>query len=180
MVFQSKKKRGKIITERKNLKSEATCCRSALLLSFCENRLCLSQLIKKFNATEQGAPFRHFCVSKVITTAHAHESGVIFPFFQELSRKKIKALRPKMTKIASIGFYKTKNRRSDKNILSCFSPHLCGLSKGSLLKTKPKGLFLHRIPALSNGSFLTTFPLQYSLFSVLTSCACYKVTPKVP
>ena len=49
-------------------------------------------------------PFSTFCVSKVITTAHAHKSGVIFHFFQELSNKqKIKALRPKMTKIASRG-----------------------------------------------------------------------------
>ena len=40
----------------------------------------------------------------MITTAHAHKSGVIFHFFQELSnKKKIKALRPKMTKIASRG-----------------------------------------------------------------------------
>ena len=53
---------------------------------------------------ERGALFRHFCVSKVITTAHAHKSGVIFHFFQELSnKKKIKDLRPKMTKIASRG-----------------------------------------------------------------------------
>ena len=53
---------------------------------------------------ERGALFRHFCVSKVITTAHAHQSGVIIHFFQELSnKKKIKALRPKMTKIASRG-----------------------------------------------------------------------------
>ena len=38
----------------------------------------------------------------MITNAHAHKSGVIFHFFQELS-KKIKELRPKMTKIASMG-----------------------------------------------------------------------------
>ena len=85
-------------------KSEATFCRSALLLSFCENRLCLSQLLKKLNSTERGALFRHFCVSKVITTAHAHKSGVIFHFFpRAFKQKKIKALRPKMTKIASRG-----------------------------------------------------------------------------
>ena len=85
-------------------KSEATFCRSALLLSFCENRFCLSQLLKKLNSTERGALFRHFCVSKVITTAHAHKSGVIFHFFpRAFKQKKIKALRPKMTKIASRG-----------------------------------------------------------------------------
>ena len=39
----------------------------------------------------------------MITTAHAQKSGAIFHFFQELSNKKIKALRPKMTKIASRG-----------------------------------------------------------------------------
>ena len=57
------------------------------------------------NLTERGALFRHFCVSKVITTVHAHKNGAIFHFFQELSnkQKKIKALQPKMTKIASRG-----------------------------------------------------------------------------
>ena len=79
-------------------------CRSTLLLSFCENRLCLSQLIKKLNLMERGALFRHFCVSLVITTAHAHKSGVIFHFFpRAFKQKKIKALWPKMTKIASRG-----------------------------------------------------------------------------
>ena len=39
----------------------------------------------------------------MITIAHAHKSGVIFHFFQELSNNKKKALRPKMTKIASRG-----------------------------------------------------------------------------
>ena len=33
-------------------------------------------------------PFRHFCVSKVITTAHAHKVVSFFIFFQELSSKK--------------------------------------------------------------------------------------------
>ena len=91
------KKRGKIITKfwktitkswSKNLKTWGNACRSALLRSFCENRFRLSQLVKKLNSTERGALFRHFCVSKVITTAHAHKSGVIFYFFQELSNKK--------------------------------------------------------------------------------------------
>ena len=36
---------------------------------------------KKLNSMERGAFFRHFCVSKVITTAHAHKSGVIFHIF---------------------------------------------------------------------------------------------------
>ena len=54
------------------------------------------------NSTERGALFRHFCVSKVITTAHAHKSGVIFHIFSRaFKQKKFKALRPKMTKIAS-------------------------------------------------------------------------------
>ena len=53
---------------------------------------------------ERGALFRPFCICKVITTAHAHKSGVIFHIFQEPSNeKKIKALRPKMTKIATRG-----------------------------------------------------------------------------
>ena len=40
-----------------------------------------------------------------MTTAHAHKSGVIFHFFSKTfqTKKKIKALRPKMTKIASRG-----------------------------------------------------------------------------
>ena len=59
-----------------------------LLLSVCENRFCLPQVLKKLNSTERGALFRHFCVSKVITTAHAHKSGVIFHFFQDLSNQK--------------------------------------------------------------------------------------------
>ena len=95
MVFQIRKKgvksslnfeRSKLSPEAKIKKSQAIKCRSALFLSFCKNRFCLSQLIKKLNSTERGAPFRHFCVSRVITTAHAHKSGVIF--FQELSNKK--------------------------------------------------------------------------------------------
>ena len=86
-------------------KTEAPLCRSALLLSFCENRFCLSQLIKKLNSTKRGTLFRHLCVSKVITTAHAHKSGVIFHIFPRAFKqnKKNKALRPKMTKIASRG-----------------------------------------------------------------------------
>ena len=63
------------------------------------------QLIKKkLNSTELGALFRHFRVSRVITTAHAHKSGVIFHISKSFqTKKKIKALRPKMTKIASRG-----------------------------------------------------------------------------
>ena len=64
-------------------------CRFTRLLSFCENRLCLSQLIKKLNSTEWGALFWHFCVSKVITTTHAHQSGVIFHFFKSFQTKKL-------------------------------------------------------------------------------------------
>ena len=114
MVFQSRKNgvKSSLNFERSELspwakikKSEARFCRSALLLSFCKNRSCLSQLIKKLNSTERGALFRHFCVSKMITTAHAHKSGVNFHIFPGAFKqtKKIKALRPKMTKIASRG-----------------------------------------------------------------------------
>ena len=40
----------------------------------------------------------------MITTAHAHKSGVIFHFFpRAFKQKKIKTLRPKVTKIASRG-----------------------------------------------------------------------------
>ena len=79
-------------------------CRSALLFLICKNRVCLSQLIQKLNSMERGALFRHFCVSKVVTTAHAHKSGVIFHIFpRAFKQKKIKALWLKMTKIASKG-----------------------------------------------------------------------------
>ena len=42
------------------------------------------------NSTERGALFQHFCVSKVITTAHAHKSGVIFHFFPRAFKQKKK------------------------------------------------------------------------------------------
>ena len=77
----------------------------------------IATIIKKLNSTKQGALFRHFCVSKVITTAHAHKSlqgdhhwswacaqkWCQFSFFPRAFKqnKTIKALRPKMTKIAS-------------------------------------------------------------------------------
>ena len=41
-------------------KSKATFCRSALLLSFCENRFCLSQFVKKLTLTKRGAFFDIF------------------------------------------------------------------------------------------------------------------------
>ena len=92
------KKRGKIITKHAKLwkivprqklkKIDATFWRSALLLSFCENRFCPSQLIKKLNSTERGALFWHFSISKVITTAHAHKSGVIFHIFPRAFKQK--------------------------------------------------------------------------------------------
>ena len=52
----------------------------------------------------------------MITTAHAHKSGVIFSFFpRAVKQKKIKALRLKMTKIASRGScLKPLNRWSPK------------------------------------------------------------------
>ena len=53
-----------------------------------------------------GARSPTFCVSKVITSAHAHKSGVIFHIFpRAFKQKKITALRPKMAKIASRGSY---------------------------------------------------------------------------
>ena len=59
---------------------------------------------KKVQLDGERCPFRLFCVSKVISTAHAHKSGVIFHNFpRAFKQKKIKALRPKMTKIASRG-----------------------------------------------------------------------------
>ena len=62
--LSNSKKGGKIVTKlwkviTKSLakieKSEAAFCRSALLRSFCENRLCLSQLLKKLNSTDKSS-----------------------------------------------------------------------------------------------------------------------------
>ena len=64
------------------LKSQ--CCRSSSHIS---RNVCLSQVTKKLNSTERGARFRHSCVSKVITTAHAHKSGVIFHFSKSFETK---------------------------------------------------------------------------------------------
>ena len=59
---------------------------------------------KKVKFDEARCLFRHFCVSKVITAAHAHKRGVVFHIFEDLSnKKKFKKLRPKMSKIASRG-----------------------------------------------------------------------------
>ena len=56
---------------------------------------------KKVKFDEARCPFRHFCVSKVITTVHVHKSGVIFHIFPRPSKQNnFKKLRPKMTKIA--------------------------------------------------------------------------------
>ena len=45
--------------------------------------------------------FRHLCVSKVIATAHAYKSDIIFIFSKSFQTTKIKSLQPKRTKIAS-------------------------------------------------------------------------------
>ena len=81
---------------------EATFWRSPLLLSFCENRFRPLRCVKKLNSTKKGALLRHFCVSNVITTAHAHKMVSFSCFSTTFQIKKIKKLRPKMTKIASI------------------------------------------------------------------------------
>ena len=91
------KERGKIITklwkiitksQGKIKKSETAFCRSALLLLFCENCFCLSQLIKKLNSTEQGALFRHFASPRWSPLRMRTKVVSIFIFFQELSNKK--------------------------------------------------------------------------------------------
>ena len=108
------KKRGKIITKlwkiiTKSLgkikKSEASLCRSTLLLSFCENRFCLSQLIKNVKFDEARCLFSTFLRLQGDHHCACAQKWCHFSFFfQELSnKKKIKALRPKMTKIASRG-----------------------------------------------------------------------------
>ena len=111
MVFQSRKngvksplhiERSQLSPQAKIKKSEAVVDLPFFFHSAKTVSVYRNLIIKKLNSTERGALFRHFCVSKVITTAHAHKSGVIFHFFfQELSNKKYKKLRPKKTKIAS-------------------------------------------------------------------------------
>ena len=80
-------------------------CRSDLLLSFCKNGFRLLRFVKKLNSTKRGTLFRYYCVSKVITTAHEHKSGVIFHIFPRLfKQKKLRScMWPKMTKIPSRG-----------------------------------------------------------------------------
>ena len=76
---------------------------------------------------ERGALFRHFCVSKVITTAHAHKSGVIFHFFpRAFKQKKNKALRPKMTFNSLKGGPALNFRAASR--LRCVSSSLRGLN----------------------------------------------------
>ena len=74
------------------------------------------------NSKKRRVFFRHFCVSKVITTTQAHKIGVILHTFQQLSKKKIKKLRPKTTKIDSRG---PDNRSTGFVVLS-----LCKSCKG--------------------------------------------------
>ena len=91
----------------KNLKNlRQHFCRYALLLLFSENSFCLWRFVKNLNSTERDAFFQHFWISKVITTAHAHRSSVIFHIFPRAfkqQQKKITELRPKMTELASKG-----------------------------------------------------------------------------
>ena len=51
---------------------------------------CLIAIRKKLKIRRCEVPFnfRHFCVSKVTTTAHAHKNGVIFHIF---SSKKLRS-----------------------------------------------------------------------------------------
>ena len=58
---------------------------------------------KKVKFDGARCPFSTFLRLQGDTSAHAHKSGVIFHFFKSFqTNKKIKALRPKMTKIASM------------------------------------------------------------------------------
>ena len=63
-------------------------CISALLLSFCENLLCLSQFIKKLNSTTGDAFSTFRRLPRVITTAHAHKMGVILHVFPRPFKQK--------------------------------------------------------------------------------------------
>ena len=68
-------------------KNEAKFCRPALF--FILRKPFLSFAIrKKVKFDEARCLFRHFCVSNVITTAHAHKSGVIFHIFQTFQIRK--------------------------------------------------------------------------------------------
>ena len=101
---------------------------------------------------KRGAFFQHFCVSKVITTARAHKSGVIFHinFFQDhSSKKKIKKLRPKMTKIASRGSCRNHGNWSPV-LLSLFSAYIRVLVGGC-------EIFFHYPLVLVTGDLHTAF-----------------------
>ena len=76
--------------------------RSAHFHSFRENSFCVWWVDKKLNSTKQGAFFRHFWVSKVITTAQADRVVSFSIFFQKsLKLKNIEWRWPTMTKIES-------------------------------------------------------------------------------
>ena len=111
MVFQSRKNgvKSSLNFERsykvigQKLKNVRSFCGSALLLSFCENRFGLSQLIKKLNSTERGALFRHFSSPRWSPLRMRTKVVSFFIFSRSFQTKKIKALWPKITKIASRG-----------------------------------------------------------------------------
>ena len=75
---------------------------------------------------ERGALFRHFCVSKVITTAHAHKSGVIFHIFpRSFKQKTIKALSLKDRSIPDLPTDDGVERRNVlKSLPSIYPGHL--------------------------------------------------------
>ena len=102
---------GPLVPRQKIKKIEATfwkICPSSFIL---RKPFSSNVIRKKVKFGKARCHFRLFYVSKVITTAHAHKSGVIFHIFQDLSNKN---LRPKMTKIASRG-----------SCLNCVCGHFC-------------------------------------------------------
>ena len=103
---------------------------------------------------------------KVITTAHAHKSGVIFHFFpRAFKQEKINALRPKMTKIASRGGggpALTRDKSSDKSLGYASDFNTLGFSPSKALGSEFNVYFVfetsfHTNEACSNTSLLTRF-----------------------
>ena len=89
MVFQSWKKRGKIITKLWKIISKSVGKNKKIwgnILEIYPSSFILRKPFvsiannKKVKFDRARCPFRRFCVSKVITTAHVHKSGVIFHF----------------------------------------------------------------------------------------------------
>ena len=105
MVFQSSKNGVKLLLNFESSweikkKYEATFCRSALLLSFCENRFRLLQFVKKLNSTIQGAFSTFLRFQGDHYYARVQKWCLSSYFSKSIQTKKLKKVRSKITEIA--------------------------------------------------------------------------------